>query len=121
MRWRHLVFLPFATVIGLAVITSASSFVSALERSVVVPVEPQRASIRLRRYETVCDGLSCEAHALSREAMGLEARGACAGSPLDLMDYAWGGTAGAGPACGGAHGWQESASSDETGPAYFVF
>ncbi len=154
MRLRHLVFLPIAAMIGFLVLASASSLVLALEGSVVSAFEgsvhAETMAIRVSRYETVCDRLFREAHALSHEVTSCEARVACAGSPLlcpvaqdqqvereyarlrtelhaecgvplDLMDYAWGGPAGEGPACGYAHDWLEAASSGAAEPTRFVF
>lgn len=150
MRWRHLLFLPIATMIGFLSIASASSLVSALERSVEPDADVAGTPIRLSRYETVCDRLFREAHALSHEATRCAARAACeespllcpvaqdqrvdqaftrlrtelhaeCGVPLDLMDYAWGGPAGEGPVCGDAHDWLETAASGKAQPTRFVF
>ena len=146
MRLRHLVFLPVATMIGFVVLLAASSLVSALERSVQGEAPP----ITLQRYETVCDRLFREAHALSHEATRCDVQADCEGSPLlcpvaqdvrvereyarlrtelhaecgvplDLMDYAWGGPAGEGPGCGGTHDWLEAAASGVVAPTRFVF
>ncbi len=109
-----------------------------------------QAPIPLVRRESECDRLFREAHTLSHEVTTCELAPACNGSPLlcpaaqdarveraferlrsalhercgvplDLMDYAWGGPAGEGPDCGGAHDWMESAASGAAEPTHFVF
>ena len=80
MRLRLLAFLPLAGLITFLLLLSASSFVSALERSVVPEEVP--GPMRITKYETVCEGLFRELHALSHEVSSCSDRPACEGSPL---------------------------------------
>ncbi len=149
MRLRLIVFLPVAALIAFLLLISASSFVSALERSITTATESP--PLRVSRYETECDVLYREIHALSHAATTCEVQPSCEGSPLlcpaamdaridsefqrlrsvlnercglspGLLDYAWGGGAdGEGPSCGSAHDWLEAATRGEGQPTNFVF
>jgi len=150
MRFRLIAFLPVAALITFFLLVTASSFVSALERSLMTePAEP--ATYSVTQYETECDVLYREIHALSHRATRCDAVPSCEGSPLlcpaamdrevdrefkrlrqvlgercdlspGLLDYAWaGGSDGDGPTCGGAHDWMEAATRGEGEPASFVF
>lgn len=118
MRLRLIVFLPAAALITFVLIGSASSLVSALERSLMG--EEEAPPLRITRYETECDVLYREIHTLSHEVTTCETDPECSGSPLlcpvvmnedvsreyqrlrtalnqkcgvslGLMDYVWGG------------------------------
>ena len=148
MRLRLIAFLPIAALITFLLLVTASSFVSALERSLMTePAEP--LAYPVKRYETECDALYREIHALTHRATQCDA--SCEGSPLlcpaamdraldlefkrlrgvlhercdlspSLLDYAWvGGPEGGGPHCGGAHDWLEAATRGEGSPGRFVF
>lgn len=81
MRLRLLAFLPIAGVITFAILVSAASIVSALERSVVPPTAPE-PPIRVSRFETECERLVRDLHELTHEASSCETQSACAASPL---------------------------------------
>ena len=119
MRFRLIAFLPVATLITVALLSLASSFVFAVERAwVPSPVDPLPI-MRVRQFETECDELFREIHALSHMTTRCEESPECAvspllcpaamdvemdrefrrlrtvlnercGLPLRLMDYAWG-------------------------------
>ncbi|MEM9177754.1 MAG: hypothetical protein AAGC67_21295 [Myxococcota bacterium] len=80
MRLRLLAFLPVAGLITFLLLLSASSLVSALERSVVPDEIP--GPMRITKYETVCEGLFRELHALSHEVAACTGQSACVDSPL---------------------------------------
>lgn len=81
MRLRLLVFLPLAGLITFFLLSAAASFVSALE-SPMVPGEAGPGPVRVTKYETFCDGLVRQLHALSHEVSRCGGPGACDGSPL---------------------------------------
>ena len=89
MQFRFLAFLPVAAVITFFILFSASSFVSAVERTILA--EPLPAPIQVRMYESECDALFREIHDLSHEVSSCEAESvvpppsldaACQRSPL---------------------------------------
>ncbi len=81
MRLRLIASLPVAVVIVALLLLTASSFVSAIDRALVV--ETDRGPIRLVRLETHCDALFREIHALSHQATRCgDDVDACAMSPL---------------------------------------
>ena len=119
MRFRLAAFLPIATLITAVLLSSASSFVSAVERAWVPEANDLLPILRVRQFETECEQLFREIHALSHETTRcdespecLESPLLCAsamnveierefqrlrralnercGLPLRLMDYAWG-------------------------------
>ena len=119
MRFRLIAFLPVATLITVALLSSASSFVFAVERAWVPHPVDLLPIMRVRQFETECDELFRELHALSHVTTRCEESPACAVSPLlcpaamdvetdrefqrlraalnercglslRLMDYAWG-------------------------------
>ena len=55
MHFRFLAFFPFAAVITVFILFSASSFVSTAERSILA--EPLPAPIQVSMYESECDTL----------------------------------------------------------------
>lgn len=119
MRFRLIAFLPVATLITVVLLSLASSFVFAVERAWVPdPIDPLPI-MRVRQFETECDELFREIHALSHVTTRCEESPECAvspllcpgamdvemdrefqrlrtalnercGLPLRLMDYAWG-------------------------------
>jgi len=150
MRLRLIAFLPVAALITFLILVTASSFVSALERSLMTePAKP--TAYPVTKYETECDVLYREIHALSHRATQCDEVPSCEGSPLlcpaaldrevdrefkrlrtvlsercdlspGLLDYAWaGGPDGEGAICGSAHDWLEAATRGEGEPASFVF
>jgi hypothetical protein len=79
---RLFAFLPVATVITVVLLSSAASFVFAVERAWVPdPIDPLPI-VRLRQFETECDALFREIHALSHVTTGCEESHECSGSPL---------------------------------------
>lgn len=111
MRLRLLAFLPLAAAITFLILLSASSLVSALERS-VTPGEDSSGPLVVTRFETVCEGLFHELHALSHEVSACAEQLPCDGSPLlcptaldDQID----------------HDWWESAMSGAAEPARYYF
>ena len=120
MRVRLIAFLPLATLISVLLLSSASSFVSAIERAWIPDSSDLLPIMRIRQFETKCDQLFREIHALSHETPRCDESRECLGSPLlcpstmdaeidrefqrlrsvlnercglplRLMDYAWGG------------------------------
>ena len=81
MRLRLLAFLPLAAAITFLILLSASSLVSALERS-VTPGEDPSGLVVVTRFEVVCKGLFHELHVLSREVTACAEQLPCDGSPL---------------------------------------
>lgn len=81
MRLRLLVCLPLAALVTFLLLVCASSLVSALERSVAV-TPSATGPMPVARYETVCERLFRELHALSLEVSGCSQGPACAASPL---------------------------------------
>lgn len=81
MRLRLLVFLPLAGLITFLLLSGAASFVSALESS-MVPGEARPGPMPVTKYETFCDGLVRQLHALSHEVGGCGEPRSCDGSPL---------------------------------------
>jgi hypothetical protein len=119
MRFRLIACLPVATLIAIALLSSASSFVFAVERAWLSDPVDLLPIIQVRRFETECDALFREMHALSHVTTRCEQSPECAVSPLlcsvamdvdverefqrlrmalnercglslRLMDYAWG-------------------------------
>ena len=66
MHLRFLALLPVATAITFLLFFSASSFVSAVERTILA--EPPPGLIQVSAYESECDALFREIHDLSHEA-----------------------------------------------------
>jgi len=81
MRLRLLAFLPLAAAITFLILLSASSLVSALERS-FTPGEDPSGPVVVTRFETVCKGLFHELHVLSHEVTACAEQSPCDGSPL---------------------------------------
>jgi hypothetical protein len=81
MRLRLLVFLPLAGLITFLLLSGAASFVSALESS-MVPGEAGPGPMLVTKYETYCDGLVRQLHALSHEVGRCGETRSCDGSPL---------------------------------------
>ena len=81
MRFRLLVLLPLAGLITLLLLSGAASFVSALEIS-MVPVEAGPGPMPVTKYETYCDGLVRQLHALSHEVGRCGVTRSCNGAPL---------------------------------------
>lgn len=81
MRLRLLAFLPLAVSITFFLLSSASSLVSALESSVARD-EAAPQPMRITKYETFCDGLVRQLHALSHEVSHCGDLTVCEGSPL---------------------------------------
>jgi len=81
MRLRLLTFLPLAVLITFLLLSSASSLVSALESSVARD-EAGPEPVRVTKYETFCDGLIRQLHALSHEVSRCGDLTVCEGSPL---------------------------------------
>ena len=148
MRLRYIAFLPLAALMTLVLFGSASSLVSALDRSLSAEVESP--SMRLVRFETECDVLYREIHTLSHEVTTCQAEPTCSRSPLlcpvvvdeefdreyrrlrtalnqecgvslALMDYAWGGPAWGEPTCGRSHDWLEARANGQLDAQNFVF
>ncbi len=150
MGLRLLAFFPPAVLITFVLLLSGSSFVSAVEGSFLSEPNATSTPISIKRYETECDVLHREIHALSHAATSCEEQPPCLGSPLlcpvamngeierdfqrlraalsercgvplGLMDYAWGGPFGEASTCGDAHDWFESAASGLAEPSRYVF
>ena len=119
MRIRLIAYLPIATSISVLLLSSASSFVSAVERVWIPDSTDLLPIMRVRQFETECEELFREIHALSHETTRCDESAECLGSPLlcpaamdveierefqrlraalnercglslRLMDYAWG-------------------------------
>ena len=149
MRLRLIAFFPLVGLVTFSLMASTSTFVSAVERRVLR--EPDQPTAHLAsRYETECEALFQEIHALSHERTRCDAQPECAGSsllcpaamdaevdrafrqlrialhercdvPVSLMDYAWGGPIGETPVCGDSHDWLESMTSGKAKPTRFIF
>ncbi len=81
MRLRLLAFLPLAGLITLLLLSSAASLVSALESSVVGGASSS-GPMPVTKYETPCDALVRQLHALSHEVSHCGEATACGESPL---------------------------------------
>jgi hypothetical protein len=119
MRIRLIAFLPIATLISILLLSSASSLVSAVERAWIPHSTDLLPIMRVRQFETECEELFREIHALSHETTRCDESPECldspllcrsamdveierefqrlrtalnerCGLPLRLMDYAWG-------------------------------
>ncbi|MFK7895603.1 MAG: hypothetical protein AB8G23_07185 [Myxococcota bacterium] len=123
MRFRLLAFFPLAAALALLFLASASSMVSAIEKAAGVGGQSEEVVwIPVNLFESECNALFREIHALSHEITMCGADPLCLGSPLfcpgaldstidreyerlrselnercdvplNLMDYAWGGPA----------------------------
>ncbi len=82
MRLRLIAFLPPAALIAFLLLVSASSFVSAVEGSLIAEFEVASTPIRVQRYESECDVLAREIRALSRSMTSCTGELSCLGSPL---------------------------------------
>lgn len=82
MRLRVIAFLPAAGLIAFVFLISASSFVSAVERSLRFDSDFVPSTIRIERYETDCDVLHREIRVLSQAATSCDEEPSCLGSPL---------------------------------------
>ena len=82
MRLRLIAFLPAAALVAGLLLVTTSSFVSAVERSWSAEPPPAPAPIRIRRYETECEGLRREIDQLIEASTSCDRELACLGSPL---------------------------------------
>lgn len=82
MRFRLIAFLPIATLITVGLLASASSIVFAIERSWSPPVADLPPLVHVRQFETECDALFREIHALSHATTRCGENPVCFGSPL---------------------------------------
>ena len=82
MRLRLIAFVPPALLMTLVLLLSMSTFVSAVERSLVGDSEIVTPPIRVQRFETECETLYREMYAISRAATSCDEEPSCLGSPL---------------------------------------
>jgi len=150
MRLRLIAFLPPAALIAFLLLVSASSFVSAVEGSLIAEFEVASTPIRVQRYESECDVLAREIRALSRSMTSCTGELSCLGSPLlcavtmdaeierkyqglrsvqnercnippGLGATAGGGAAGAASACGFFGEGFQAVAPGKAEPHYFIF
>jgi hypothetical protein len=82
MRLRLIAFFPPAVLIAALLLVTASSFVSAVERSLIEESNLTPAPIRVQRHETECDALRRELETLFQTATSCDRDTACLRSPL---------------------------------------
>jgi len=82
MRLRLIAFLPPAALVTFLLLVSASSFVSAIEKSLAAESEAVLIPIRVQSYESECDALGRELRTLSHAVTNCDAEPLCLGSPL---------------------------------------
>ena len=82
MRLRLIAFLPPAALVTFLLLVSASSFVSAVEQSLIAESAAVLVPIRVQSYESECDVLTRELRTLSHAVTSCDAEPSCLGSPL---------------------------------------